>query len=219
MNVTNCMFSEIGRNGILADQCTGTYSGNTYVGKGTGNWLDYFILSEYGDNVTISNNNISNCLGIASVDNSGSCAIAVWDDPGTQANITGNTMTNNSIGVAIVGINGATTDPLVTIGAGNLFDGGEYGVAFQGYNGPYNPVVTFPGVSTYKGQTIAALFVDAGISDGVTFDVTGAVFKTAGGVTITDNFTKETSSSMRSTQATEDFKWVSNNDYVRLTVL
>ena len=191
VNVTNCMFSEIGRNGILADQCLGTYSGNMYTGKGTGDWLDYFILSEYGDNVTISNNTISNCLGIASVDNSGSSGIAVWDDPATQAIITGNTMTNNSIGVAIVGINGPTTDPTVTIGAGNLFDGGEYGVAFQSYAGAYSPNVTFSGVSTYKGQTDKAIYIGDGISAGVTFDISSAVFKTAGDVVITDNFAKE----------------------------
>ncbi|MGB4847396.1 MAG: right-handed parallel beta-helix repeat-containing protein, partial [Saprospiraceae bacterium] len=174
VNVTNCTFTQIGRNGILADNCTGTYSGNTYTGKGAGDWLDYFILSEYGDNVIISNNTISNCTGIASADGSGSSGIAVWDDPNTEAQILGNTLTNNSIGVAIVGINGATTDPQVLIGAGNLFDGGEYGVAFQAYAGPYSPDVTFTGISTYKGQTVAAISIDDGISAGVTFDISSA---------------------------------------------
>jgi hypothetical protein len=59
VDITNCVFTEIGRNGILADGCTGTYSGNNYTGKGAGDWMDYFILSEYGDNVLITDNTIS----------------------------------------------------------------------------------------------------------------------------------------------------------------
>ena len=191
VNVTNCMFTQIGRNGILADECLGTFSGNTYIGKGTGDWLDYFILSEYGDNVTISNNNISDCTGIALVDGSGSSGIAVWDDPNTEAVILGNTLTNNSIGVAIVGINGPTSDPKVTIGDGNIFDGGDFGVAFQNYAGPYTPDVTFTGVSTFKGQTDKAITINDGVSAGIMIDISSAIFKTPGDVVITDHFAKE----------------------------
>ena len=135
VNVTNCNFTQIGRNGILADGCTGTYSGNQYTGKGAGDWLDYFILSEYGDNIVISDNTISNCIGIALSDGSGSAAIAVWDDYGTTANISGNTMTGNAIGVAVIAWGGGTSYPHVVIGNGNLFDGGDFGVAYQTVGG------------------------------------------------------------------------------------
>ena len=141
--------------------------------------------------MTISNNTISDCQGVASSDGSGSSAIAVWDDPSTQATITGNTMTNNSIGVAVVAYTGGTNDPKVVIGNGNLFDGGDYGVSFETWGPAYSPDVTFTGVSTFKGQLNSAIYINDGISAGSTIDISTAVFKTSGGSTITDNFAKE----------------------------
>jgi len=192
VNVTNSTFAQIGRNGILADNCTGTYSGNTYTGKGTGNWLDYFILSEYGDDVVISGNTIQNCTGVALSDGSGSAAIAVWDDPGTQAIISGNTMTTNSVGVAVVGYSGGT-EPQVEFGAGNVFDGGEYGISLSTYfSNISNPAITFTGASTFKGQTQQSISLDApNILVGTNIDISAQIFKTAGDVVITDNFAKE----------------------------
>ena len=215
VNVTNCTFSQIGRNGILADQCTGTYSGNTYTGKGTGNWLDYFILSEYGDNVTISNNTISGCTGIASSDLSSSSAIAVWDDPGTQAVITGNTMTNNTTGISVVAFSGGTIDPKVVIGNGNLFDGGDFGVAFQTYGMAFTPDVNFTGISTFKGQTNSAIYLFDKVLAGTTIDISNAVFKTAAGAVITDNFAKEDLVVHAIDGTNRAFvKWNNNNVYV-----
>ena len=189
VDVTNCSFSQMGRNGIIyIDGGTGTVSGNTYVGKGVGNWLDYAIDLEYGGVATINNNNISNNLGIATVDGSGSAGITVWDDPGVGATITNNTFTNNTIGFAVAMYGGTT--PTVVIGAGNLFDGGETGVEFQCLDVTGTPNVTF-GASTFKGQTIAAISLQNGISSGSVFDISSCVFKTAGDVVITDNGAKE----------------------------
>jgi hypothetical protein len=179
--------TEIGRNGVLAKGNTGTVSGNTYTGKGTGDWLDYFILSEFGDNITISNNTISNNTGVAKSDGSTSAAIAVWDDPNTQAIITGNTMTNNTTGVAVVAFSGGTTSPKVTIGAGNLFDGGEYGVALQTWGPTFSPDITFVGASIFKGQTKQAIYIYDGVSVGKTIDISSVIFKDSSSNVITNS--------------------------------
>ena len=45
VDVTGSTFSGIGRVGVLyfGDTATGTFSGNTYTGKGVGDWLDYAV--------------------------------------------------------------------------------------------------------------------------------------------------------------------------------
>jgi len=106
VNVTNCTFSGIGRIGIYfyaaASELAGTISGNTYTGKGTGNFLDYFVDIE-GGTVTISNNTISNCLGVAIPDGSTSAGInvATYRNLGTTATITGNTVSDCSYGINV----------------------------------------------------------------------------------------------------------------------
>jgi hypothetical protein len=187
VDITNNEFTEIGRNGVLAEGNTGTVSGNTYTGKGTGDWLDYFILSEFGDNITISNNTISNNTGVAKIDGSTSAAIAVWDDLNTQAIITGNTMTNNTTGVAVVAFSGGTTSPKVTIGTGNLFDGGDYGVALQTWGPSYSPDITFVGASIFKGQTKQAIYIYDGVSVGKTIDISSVIFKDSSNNVITNS--------------------------------
>jgi len=106
VNVTNCTFSGIGRIGIYfyaaAGELTGTISNNTYTGKGAGNFLDYFVDIE-GGTVTISNNTISNCLGVAIPDGSTSAGInvATYRNLGTTATITGNTVSDCSYGINV----------------------------------------------------------------------------------------------------------------------
>ncbi|MEI9947310.1 MAG: hypothetical protein WDN26_24250 [Chitinophagaceae bacterium] len=108
--------------------------------------FDYAFEIGWGAKISILNNSISNNIGIATVDNSGSSAISVWDDAGTEATIAGNTMTNNSIGVAVVDFTGGSIDPKVIFGAGNLFDGGDYGIDFQVYGPASSPNITFTDV-------------------------------------------------------------------------
>jgi len=111
VNVTNCEFSGMGRIGVhyRGPGTTGTISGSTFTGKGAGNWLDYGIeaggapLPEGGAHLIISNNTVTNCQGVASVDGSTSAGILVttYFGPGTQATITGCTLSDNTDGIAV----------------------------------------------------------------------------------------------------------------------
>jgi len=106
VDVTNCTFSQIGRIGVLyfGDGITGsTFSGNTYTGKGPGNWLDYGVEVGGGAHATISENTISGNSGVASVDGSTSAGILVttYYGAGTQATITGNTISASTAGITV----------------------------------------------------------------------------------------------------------------------
>ena len=147
VDVKNCEFSQMGRVGIIDEGGTGTFSGNTYLGKGNGDWLDYAFDIEYGSQVIIDNNQISDNKGVASVDGSESAGISIWDDPGTRAIVTGNTLTNNTIGVAIAVATGST-DPIVTIGGGNIISGGTKGIDIQSWYGALgSPTITITGTT------------------------------------------------------------------------
>ncbi|MEK9138539.1 MAG: right-handed parallel beta-helix repeat-containing protein, partial [Bacteroidota bacterium] len=110
VNVTNCEFSGIGRIGVhyRGPGITGTFSGNTYTGKGAGLWLDYGVeaggapLPEGGAQIIISNNTITNCKGVA-YDGSTSAGVLVttYFGPGTRATITGCILTDNADGMAV----------------------------------------------------------------------------------------------------------------------
>ena len=117
VDITNCTFSGIGRIGVLffGTGVTGsTFSGNTYTGKGAGNWLDYAVEVGAGANATITGNTISGNSGVAASDGSTSAGILVstFYGSGTTATITGNSITGNSNGIA-VGYDAADTSVVV----------------------------------------------------------------------------------------------------------
>jgi hypothetical protein len=137
VNVTNCTFSNIGRIGIYfyaaTGELTGTISGNKYTGKGVGTWLDYFVDIE-GGTVTINNNTVTACLGVAS-DGSTSAGInvATYRNLGTTATITGNTVSDCSYGIN-VGIpnevnSTGTSDYSTVIAHNNNLAGNTHGFA------------------------------------------------------------------------------------------
>jgi len=130
VNVTECTFDNIGRIGVLyfgIGVTDSLFIGNSYTGKGDGDWLDYGVEVGAGAHVTIDGNNISRCTGIASVDNSTSAGILVttYYGEGSQAAITHNDISSCTCGIA-VGYDEFDTSSAV-VHENNLFDN-EYGL-------------------------------------------------------------------------------------------
>jgi len=127
MTISNNLFQNIGRVGIHVNgsgTTAATISGNTYEGKGVGNWLDYGVEVERGAIASISNNTISNCLGVASVDGSTSAGIyaTTFFNLGTTATITNNILDNNTTGISI---GYYSTDESSVTATGNTFTDNE----------------------------------------------------------------------------------------------
>ena len=127
----NCTFSEMGRIGVLyyGSGITGsTFSGNTYTGKGTGDWLDYALDISAGAVVDVLNSEISECRGVASSDGSTSAGILVttYYGAGTEATITDNTLTDNTGGI---GVGYDASDTSTVVAHSNKISGNtDYGV-------------------------------------------------------------------------------------------
>ena len=127
--VSDSTFEQIGRIGVLVKgtEATAEITGCTYTGKGDGDWLDYALEAGAGGSVTINDNHISGNVGVASVDGSTSAGILVttYYGAGTEATITGNTLTGNTEGIA-VGYDGSDTSTVVAHFnniSGNTLDG------------------------------------------------------------------------------------------------
>lgn len=105
LTVTDTVFTHIGRIGILikGTGASADISGNTYTGKGEGNFLDYGVEVGAGGSAVITSNEISDNRGVASTDGSTSAGILVTDyfGPGTEAVIENNILTNNSSAVVV----------------------------------------------------------------------------------------------------------------------
>ncbi len=128
MTVSNNSFDNIGRIGVYTGfGSVATISGNTYTGKGAGNFLDYAFEVGRNGQATISGNNIiSGNIGVASVDGSTSAGILVTTYFGpAQATITGNTITGNTDGIH-VGYDGS--DASVVVATKNNLSSNSKGV-------------------------------------------------------------------------------------------
>ena len=113
VDVKNCLFEQIGREGILAfgsGILGAVIENNVYLGKGDGDFLDYAIEVGGGAVVTLRNNVASDCRGIASVDGSTSAGILIttFFGAGTAATATANTLLDNHFGF-LVGLPGDTS--------------------------------------------------------------------------------------------------------------
>jgi len=131
VDVTGSTFENIGRVGVLyfGPGVTGsTYSGNTYVGKGAVDGLDYGVELGGGAVATIQYSDIRDNTAVASSDGSTSAGILVTDlyGPGTAATIMFNTLANNTTGIA-VGYD--ATDASTVVARYNSMFGNEWGIS------------------------------------------------------------------------------------------
>lgn len=131
MSLTNNTLSNIGRIGLYiygAAANAGVISGNSYTGKGDGNWLDYGIEIEGGAHATITGNTVTDCRGVATVDGSTSAGmlITTYFALGSQALLTGNAFTDNTVGIAV---GYASNDQSTVVARHNDFSGNtDYGI-------------------------------------------------------------------------------------------
>ena len=134
VDVTNSVFSEIGRVGVLyfGDTVTGTFQGNTYTGKGAGDWLDYALDISAGAVIDVIGNTISGNEGVASSDGSTSAGVMVttYYGAGTTANLSGNIISGNTTGV-FVGYDNTDTS-VVTISGDEITGNTSSGVDIIG---------------------------------------------------------------------------------------
>jgi len=131
VDVIDCEFTEIGRIGVLyygAGVAGSAFNGNTYTGKGDGDWLDYCLDISAGATVYVEDNIITDCTGVASTDGSTSAGIMVttYYGPGTDATIIENDIFDCTTGIA-VGFDG--TDTSTVEAHDNNIVGNEYGVS------------------------------------------------------------------------------------------
>ncbi len=129
--ITNNTLENIGRIGIFgfgAGITGSTISGNTYTGKGVGNWLDYGIELGGGAVATITGNTITECRGVATVDGSTSAGVLIttYFAPGTAGTLTSNSITDNTTGI-YVGYDGSDT-AVVTAHYNDVSGNDDYGV-------------------------------------------------------------------------------------------
>ncbi len=106
LEVTNSTFEQIGRIGILVkgSESTATIADNDFVGKGSGDHLDYGVDLGAEGAATITGNTFSGHRGVASTDGSTSAGIIVtsyWGTSESNAIINDNVFVDNSHGVAV----------------------------------------------------------------------------------------------------------------------
>jgi parallel beta-helix repeat protein len=133
VDVYDSTFDEIGRVGVLYFGSTlngSVFAGNTYTGKGPGDWLDYCLDISAGANVMVSNNIITGCSGVASSDGSTSAGVmaTTYFGAGTGAEVVDNVITGNYQGIT-VGYD--TNDTSIVTAQYNNLSGNDYAVTAQ----------------------------------------------------------------------------------------
>lgn len=156
VTVSNNTFTNIGRVGTIffGAACTnGQFIGNTYTGKGVGDFLDYAVEVGGGAVATISNNVISGNLGVASVDGSTSAGILLGTlyGAGTSASINNNSITGNTTGILQ-----SMVDPSAAslTASNNDFSGNDKAIQCLG-----TPAATCNWYGTTNANTIASKFI------------------------------------------------------------
>lgn len=105
LNVYDSNFENIGRIGVIffGENVEGIFKGNSYTGKGNGDWLDYGVEVGNGAKITIINNTITNNKGIADSDGSTSSGILIttYFGNGTNVELYNNTISNSNTAVSV----------------------------------------------------------------------------------------------------------------------
>ncbi len=120
VDVTASTFDQIGRIGVLyfgTGVVGSLFDGNTYTGKGDGDFLDYALDISAGAEVTVTGNTITDNRGVASSDGSQSAGVlaSTFFGAGTSATISGNTISNSTTGI-VSGFDGSDTAETTIIG-------------------------------------------------------------------------------------------------------
>lgn len=126
VDVSNCMFSDIGRVGVLyygTGITASTASGNIVFGNGLGDYLQNGFELGAGAVATISGNQVSNCLGDAGA-TFGSVAILATGN-GTVLTATSNNLLSNFYGIHVGA--SASEDTAATVAFNRIF-GNDYGL-------------------------------------------------------------------------------------------
>jgi hypothetical protein len=134
VTVRDSLFEEIGRVGVLffgAGVTDGVFENNVYVGKGTGDHLDYGVEYGGGAQGTARGNTISQNLGVASSDGSISAGILIstFFGPGTSALVESNDLVGNTVGLQV---GRQDTDGSPVVARCNRFFGNEIGLRSDG---------------------------------------------------------------------------------------
>jgi parallel beta-helix repeat protein len=185
MTFSNNTFTNIERIGMMAygsGVTNAVITGNTYTGKGEGDWLDYGIEIGGGAKATITGNNISTCGPSTTAWESAGILATDLYGPGTEATITGNTLMNNAMGVAI-GYD--DTDLTVATISGNTLENNRYQVDCEA-----NVVVdleavladnTFDRAVVVRGSAIKVPTIFSSIQDAVDAAAPGDTIEVAAG--------------------------------------
>ncbi len=133
MTIINNTFSNIGRTGVLvlsSGVSDTLISGNTYTGKGDGDWLDFAVVVDGGAAVTIEEFTISGNSGEA-LDGTTSAGVLVTTQSaaGTRAHLTGNAIHGCTDAVRV---GNDPTDTSVVVSHYNDFSGNENGIFTAG---------------------------------------------------------------------------------------
>ena len=141
VDVLNSTFTNIERIGAHFRDAgvTGKFEGNTYTGKGAGDWIEYAAEAGGGAVLEVLNNTVTGNLGVALSDGSTSAAFLVttYFGLGTHATFGGNVVTDSTAGVAAGypgpgGVTGVEDRSNVTFLAGNDFSDAITGVEVVG---------------------------------------------------------------------------------------
>lgn len=111
VDIRNCSFDMIGRVGVLyfgATVTSAVFEDNSYVGKGTGDHLDYGVEVGAGATVVMWNNHIRDCAGIATQGGyfSGAVLITTFSGAGSALVARSNSIVDSFNGFAV-----GTTSP------------------------------------------------------------------------------------------------------------